>query len=249
MNLVPIFLGLLGMAVGSFLNVVIDRVPMGISILKPRSRCPACQRDLSVRELVPIVSYLALRGRCRTCGQRIPVRVPLVEGGTGVLFGLLWNVTESIDTWILASGFGAALIVLSVIDMDHKRIPNVILYPAYALGMAAAVFLQPEPWYWHLAGAVVAFITLLTIAVVLRGSMGMGDVKLAAFIGLVVGFPGVFVALLAAFMLGGLVAGILLAAGKVSRKDPLPFGPFLSVGGMTALLAGEALIQWWLTRV
>lgn len=249
MILVQILLGLLGMAIGSFLNVVIDRVPMGGSVLKPRSQCPGCRRELSGWELVPVFSYMALRGRCRTCRQRIPIRVLLVEAGTGALFVVLWNLTGSIGAWILSSGFGASLIVLSVIDVHHRRIPNVVLYPAFALGLAAALLVQHEPWYRHLAGAAVAFVTLLTIAAALRGSMGMGDVKLAAFIGLIVGFPDVFVALFSAFILGGLVAGILLAAGRVSRKDPLPFGPFLSLGGMTALLAGDVLIRWWLTRV
>lgn len=241
--------GLLGLAVGSFLNVVIDRGPKGQSLLKPGSSCPTCKRALQVWEMVPVVSYLALRGRCRTCGAGIPVRVPLVEAGTGVLFVLLWSWSDTTPALALACGFGAALIMLSVIDIEHHRIPNVIVYPAFALGLGATILFPTERWYSHLAGAAVAFLVLLAIAAALRGSMGMGDVKLAAFIGLVVGFPDVFVALFAAFILGGTAAGALLAAGRVSRKDPLPFGPFLSLGGMTALLVGEAMISWWLARV
>lgn len=249
MTLGQAIFGLLGLAIGSFLNVVIDRVPVGQSIVKPRSRCISCDRELSPWEMVPVLSYLLLRRRCRTCGETIPLRTVLVEAGTGLLFFLLWDLFDSLAALVLACGFGAALIAVSVIDVEHSRIPNSILYPSIAVGLLAALIVESERWTSHFVGAAVAFAALLAIALVLRGSMGMGDVKLAGFIGLIVGFPNVLVALFASFILGGFVASVLLAAGRVTRKDPLPFGPFLSVGGMTALLAGDSLLRWWLARV
>lgn len=249
MNLAQILSGLAGLAVGSFLNVVIDRIPRGQSVVHPRSRCPACRRDLAARELIPVVSYLMLRGRCRTCRTRIPVRVPLVEAGTGLLFAFMWGYFSKPELALVASLFGAALIALSIIDLEHQRIPNSLVYPALGLGAAASLTPGLGPWYRHLAGGALAFVVLLGIALVMRGAMGMGDVKLAAFVGLVVGFPNALVALFIAFLLGGLIAASLLLAGRVSRKDPIPFGPFLSVGGLTALIAGEEMISWWLARV
>lgn len=248
MNGPQILFALVGLAVGSFLNVVIDRVPRGQSLLRPRSRCPACQRELSVLEMIPVLSFAALRGRCRTCGTAIPIRVPLVEGGSGLLFAFMWGFFDDLALRLLASLFGAALIALSVIDIEHQRIPNVLVYPALGLGLVTALTPGLGRWYLHLAGGALAFAVLLAIAVVMRGAMGMGDVKLAAFVGLVVGFPNTLVALFVAFLLGGLIAATLLLAGRVSRRDPIPFGPFLAVGGLTALIAGEALINWWLAR-
>lgn len=245
----------LGLFIGSFLNVCIDRFPRRESLLWPRSHCEACECKLSPSELVPVLSYLLLRGRCRHCGVRLPVRYLLVELGTGLLFAQLWLTHGPGTRLFLASLYGATLIVISGIDVEHQLIPNRLVYPTGAIALAAA-FLAPHQGFLRPLGAAVAGLGFLwLIALLWPGGIGMGDAKLAGLAGLVVGLPGVFLALWLAFVLGGLCGGVLLLAGRKSRKDTLPFGLFLAVGVLVTMLYGEMILSWyieglgWLSQV
>lgn len=240
---------LLGVVIGSFLNVCIDRLPGGQSIVHPPSHCPSCQRPLKAYELIPVLSYLILGGRCRTCGEKIPPRVFLVELGTGLLFALIWMRFGLSTETLLISLYSSLLIVMGVIDLEHQRILNVLVYPAIILGLLT-IPLNSEGSFWlQLLGGGIGFGVLFLLAAVSPGAMGYGDVKLILFIGLIVGYPDILLVLFSSFVLGGTVAGFLLLTKQVSRKDPIAFGPYLALGGILTLLYGEAILTWWLRRI
>jgi leader peptidase (prepilin peptidase)/N-methyltransferase len=246
--------GMFGLAVGSFLNVCIDRLPRRESVVATRSHCDACGRQLSVRDLVPVVSYVVLRGRCRSCGASIPRRVLCVELLTGAAFaGLLAAYGPSTIAGLLAV-YACILIVVFFIDLEHGLILNVVVYPSVIIALLAAVAIQP---YWlgpvgpiplvsALVGAGIGFIFLFLVALLSRGGMGWGDVKFAAFMGAALGFPLIFVALFSGIVVGGVAGAALLISGRKSRKQSIPFGPFLVVGTMAALLWGQRMLDWYL---
>ena len=245
---------ILGLAVGSFLNVCIDRLPSGGSILHPPSHCPACQRRLAASDLVPLFSYLWLRGRCRYCRASIPRRLPAVELATAVTFALLyWHSRLTPELGMLAFYAGIFIIVF-VVDLEHGLILNRVLYVGAAAALLFALFL-PQPYLirWVAGGAAnaaiggaIGFVVFLVIALVARGGMGWGDVKLAALVGLATGFPLVFVAVIVAALLGGVVAVVLLVTKKRGRKQAIPFGPFLSTAALLTLLWGSSILHWYL---
>lgn len=242
----PPVLALFGAVIGSFLNVIADRLPGDQSLVSPRSHCPACKRKLHPLELIPVISYLALRGRCRTCGARIPLRVLGVEVAAGLVFGLAaLRFGLSLQTGLVCL-FSALLIVFFVIDLEHGLVPNRLLFPSLALAVLTIPFAPWEDPLWQLAGGVLSFGVLFAIAQVAAGGMGMGDVKLAALLGVILGFPAIVPGLLIAFISGGAVAGGLLLAGRLERRDPMPFGPFLSAAGILFLLYGDQIVNWWL---
>jgi len=245
---------LLGMVVASFLNVCCDRLPAGESLVYPPSHCPACQRRLSAKDLIPIFSYLWLHGRCRYCQASIPRRLLWVEAGTGVLFGFTyWRYGLSIELAIILF-YCCLFIVLLVIDLEHGLILNKVIYPAMAVALLISIFLPiflpqleivPQIKQAAIGGGIGLGLFLLVV-LISRGGMGWGDVKMAALISLVVGFPLVFVALLMGIILGGLVAGVLLLFKIKKRKETIPFGPFLSLAAMATLLWGSNILSWYL---
>ncbi len=240
---------LLGLIVSSFLNVCIDRLPEGESIVSPPSHCPACGRRLSPLDLIPLFSYLFLRGRCRYCGAPIPRRVLLVEAMTGLLFVLLWYRYDLSLRLLLATLYTCFFIVIFFIDLEHRLVLNRVIYPAIVVALLAVPVTPNHDAVRLLSGGAIGFGLLFLIAFIYPAGMGMGDVKLATFIGLVVGFPAVFVALLVSFVTGGLVGGSLLLTGLKGRKDPVPFAPFLVTGGMIAMLYGQQIIDWYVRCV
>ena len=241
---------LLGMAVGSFLNVLIDRLPAHQSPFFPPSHCPSCQRRLSAKDLTPVFSYIWLRGRCRYCQAPIPRRLLWVEVGTGALFAYLyWHYGLSPELAV-ATFYFCLFIVIMVIDLEHRLILNRVVYPSAVIALAISLFLSqlevvPEI-RWAATGGAIGLGLFLAIAIVSRGGMGWGDVKMVALIGLVVGFPLVFVALFLAVVSGGLVAVVLMLARAKSRQQGIPFGPFLSLGTMATLLWGNQILSWYL---
>lgn len=243
-----VFWGVLGAAVGSFLNVAADRLITGASLSQPPSHCPACQRRLRAWELLPVISYLALRGRCRTCGARIGARSLGVELGTGLLFALAASRPETalLSAWprlAFAAAYLAALLLVTVTDLEHGLILNRVLAPVAALAVLdAALRGWPEFGLRLGAGALGAGLIALIIALV-PGGMGWGDVKLTGFIGLITGLPGLGFALFIGFVGGGLVAALLLLTGKVRRGQTLPLGPFLTLGATATVLYGPLLLQ------
>lgn len=257
---------LLGLFVGSFLNVCIDRLPQGQSIFHPRSHCAACKRKLGNLDLIPIFSYLWLRGRCRYCRAPIPIRLPIVEGMTGLLFALLY--------WYINSKFGlglelaislvyiSLLILIFVIDLEKQLVLDKVIYPGMALAFAFSFFFfwpWPEPEWISalpgealgravssLAGGAIGLAAMALPFIIYRRGMGMGDVKLGALVGLMTGFPLVFVAILLSWIAGGVVAAILLALKIKGLKDPIPSATFLASSAMVTLLWGQAIWRWYL---
>ena len=235
--------GLIGAAVGSFLNVVAYRLPRGESLVAPRSRCPGCERQIAAYDNVPVISFLVLRGRCRGCGTRISARYPLVELLTALVFvGIA--LARGVDAELaLELPFAAALIALAAIDLERHVIPNRILLPVAVYGVAAAAVVAPgELPELAIAGAA-SFAVLLLVVLAHPAGMGMGDVKLAGVMGLYLG-SAVVPALLCAFLAGTVVGlGMILREGPGARKKGLPFGPFLALGGVVGLLAGPELVD------
>ena len=242
--MLALFLGLVGMVVGSFLNVVIDRLPRGESLLFPSSRCDACGRGLSTRDLLPVLSYLMLRGKCRYCSVPISWRLPLVELLTGGLFAFLgWRLGPGLEL-ISALVYVALFVPIFFIDLREGIIPDVIVFPGMALALGLALLEgRAIP---ALVGGGVGFGLLLAIYLLARGGMGLGDVKLVGLLGLINGWPLVLVALLLAFVSGGLLASVFLALRLKGRKAPIPFGPFLVGGSFVALLWGQGLLDIYL---
>jgi len=236
---------LLGLAISSFLNVCIDRLPERASIVSPPSHCPACGRRLAPLDLIPLVSYFLLRGRCRNCGAPIPRRVLLVEAMTGLLFVLLWYHYGSSLQLLLATMYTCFFIVIFFIDLERHLVLNRVIYPAIIVALLAIPITPNHDVVKLVGGGAIGFGVLFLIAFIYPAGMGMGDVKLATFIGLVVGFPSVFAALLISFVAGGLIGGGLLLTGLKGRKDPIPFAPFLVAGGMAAMLYGQQIIDWY----
>jgi len=252
-TLAGLLAGLAGAMVGSFLNVVVYRVPRRLSIVSPPSACPSCGVQLKPWDNVPILSFLILRGRCRNCRARISFRYPLVEAGTaglGVASVARFGGGEAAA--FVAAG-GAVLLVIALIDLDVRRVPNVIVLPATAAAALWIGILSTVKRDWTILtksyGASAAAFGLFFVIAIVSAGMGMGDVKLAAFIGLYAGRFGWEVSALAlfmAFVLGGVAAVAFLVTRRGGRKDALPFAPALAAGGLAAVFWGAAPVRAWL---
>jgi leader peptidase (prepilin peptidase)/N-methyltransferase len=245
-----VLLGLFGLAVGSFLNVCIYRLPRRESLNWPASHCTACARPLAWYENVPVVAWLALRGRCRTCGEAISVMYPIVEVVTGAAFVagyLIYGPTPLLAARLL---FACAMIVLFAIDLRHQILPNVITLPGIVVGFVLSFALEPG-WLASLIGLLAGGGILFAIGESyyrLRGveGLGMGDVKMLAMIGAFLGWQLMLVTLVLASFAGSLVGVALIASGRGGMKLALPFGTFLAVGALVAAVAGEPLLAWYL---
>ncbi len=246
MSLLILVFTLLGLFVGSFLNVCIDRLPRGQSIIHPRSHCAACNRKLGTVDLLPIFSYLWLRGRCRYCHAHIPIRLPIVEGVTGLLFALLyWKFGLGLELGISLI-YVSLLTAIFVIDLENQLVLDKVIYPGMALALAFSFFWPGLGVISSLIGGAIGLAAMALPFIIYRRGMGFGDVKLGALVGLMSGYPLVFVALLLSVITGGLVAAILLAFKIKKRSDPIPFAPFLATSAMVTLLWGQAIWQWYL---
>jgi leader peptidase (prepilin peptidase) / N-methyltransferase len=235
--------GVIGALIGSFLNVVIHRVPRRESLVRPRSSCPECGAPIAPYDNVPVLSWLVLRGRCRRCGERISLRYPLVELLTALAFAAVVLVRGFDEDLVLELPFVAALIALAGIDYDHKLLPNRIVYPLAGYGLIATVLVDREDLLEHIAAGAGAFVFLLVAVIAYPRGMGMGDVKLAGAMGLFLGLS-VIPALLVAFLAGSIVGlAILAREGAAGRKKAIPFGVFLALGGIVGVLAGPELID------
>jgi leader peptidase (prepilin peptidase)/N-methyltransferase len=233
---------LLGLVLGSFLNVVIYRVPQHESIVRPGSHCPGCGASIRWYDNIPVVSWVALRGRCRTCGSEISLRYPLVEAITGIAFALaMWRFGLSWPV-LVAWAFIAAMVAVAFIDYDHMIIPNKIVLPGAVLGLIASVALHPQRWWVYVAGSLGAAAFMFILAMLWPGGMGPGDIKMALFMGAVLG-AHVLVALFAAFMLGSIAGVYMMTVQKRSRKAKIPFGPYLAIGAVLAIFLGETVLR------
>ncbi len=240
---------LLGLAVGSFLNVCCDRLPLRQSIIGPPSHCGSCLQKLKIRDLVPIFSYLWLRGHCRYCGARIPLRVPLVEVGTALLFALLcWHYGLS-PQLPMALIYACIFLVIFVIDLEHGLILDIVVYPGMVLAFIFSFFWPELGWpslgvLSALLGGAIGFGLMLLPYLISRGGMGGGDVKLAGLIGLAIGFPHVLIALLMAIIVAGVLAIALIVSRRRTRKQTIPFGPFLAAAAMVTVVWGQPIADW-----
>jgi len=233
-----------GSLVGAFLNVCIERFPRGESIFAVRSKCDSCDEPLRIVDLIPILGYLFARGHCRECSVRIPTRYLAVEIGTPVLFALIWlRYPGSWETMLIAF-YSSLLIVFLVIDLERGKILDQVAYPAIAVALLFTLWIPERSALEMLAGGLIAFGTLGAIELLLPTGKGMGVAKLAAFIGLAVGYPYVWVALLLASGLGVLISGSLRLAKVIDRKRPVAIGPYLAVGAIAAMLFGELIMSW-----
>ncbi len=260
--------GVFGALIGSFLNVVVHRVPLGLSVVSPASRCPSCSTAIRPADNIPVVSWLLLRGRCRTCDAPISVRYPLVELLTALAFaGVALLFGPAIVAATDAPSIGAAIIVLiaflylaavsialAAIDLDTHRLPNAIVVPSYLVGVvllggAALLAADPISFARSAAGAGILFALYMALALISPRGMGMGDVKLAGVIGLYLGWVGwsaLAVGALAAFLIGGLVGIGLILARRASRSTGIPFGPWMLAGAWVGIIIGEHLARAYL---
>src|SRR3954447_20752653 len=238
-----------GLVAGAFLNVVIVRLPSRRSLVRPRSHCPGCGTEVKAYDNVPVLSWLLLRGRCRSCGERISPRYPAVELVTAVLFAAI-VLTRGLDADLaLELPFAAMLIAVADIDLEHRIVPNKILLPLAVWGLGASAAVRPDALPELLIAGAGAFTFFLLAALVHPKGMGMGDVKLAGVMGLYLG-KLVIPALLIAFLVGTVVGlGMVARYGSRSRKLGVPFAPFLALGGLVAMLAGQQLIDLYLDRL
>lgn len=251
---------LFGLLVGSFLNVVIYRVPQGRSVVRPGSTCPSCGHEISARDNIPVLSWLLLRGRCRACGAAISARYPIVEAVTGVLWGLLtwWAMASDVTGLLpLLLTVSAAGVALFVIDLDELRLPDAIvlpLYPLTAVGLVLSCWVDGRA---DVAGLVIGLAAWLVpigaIWLFTRGrGMGLGDVKLAPVLGAVLGWVGAgsaVVGLVAAFGLGAVVGVGLLVTRRAGRRSQVPFGPFMLAGAGVGLFFGDPITSWYSTAL
>lgn len=254
--------GLFGLVIGSFLNVVVYRVPAGISLLRP-SQCPACDAPVRPWQNIPVLSWLALRARCGSCGARISARYPLVELATGVAFvGVTWLVlgTTTLSAAVTVAVLVAYLylaaisIALTLIDVDTRRLPNAIVLPAYVvlLALFAVACVLGAPWdslFRAAIGGAALFAFYALLRAVRPGGMGGGDVKLAGVVGVALGWVGwgaLAVGAFAAFVLGGLFGVALMVVRRAGRKSAIPFGPWLLAGGWVGIIVGERISRWYI---
>lgn len=229
-----------GALIGSFLNVVIYRVPRKESISFPPSHCPECDMNIKPYDNIPVISWLLLRGKCRACGAPISARYPAVEALTAALFGLAaWQFGF---TLVLPAAlvFLAILVAVSFIDLEHQIIPNKIILPGMPIALGLVLLQGAGPALTGVAGFLIGGGLLLLVAMINPAGMGAGDVKMAAFMGVFLGYY-VLIALLVAFILGAVIGLILIATGIRTRKEPVPFGPFLALGSLAALFAGAQI--------
>jgi len=241
---------LAGLMIGSFLNVCISRLPKRASIMWPASHCTTCDRPLAWFENIPILSWLVLRGRCRTCQSRISIVYPLVELTTGVVFAggaLVYGLSPLL---FVRLAFACSLIVLFVIDLQHQILPNAITLPGIAAGFLASLFLPPG-WLSSLIGILAGGGILWALAEAyyrLRGieGLGMGDVKMLAMIGAVLGWPLMLLTLVVASFAGSVVGVGMMAVGRGGMQAALPFGTFLALGALVAAVAGDPILSWYL---
>lgn len=238
-----VYFVVVGLTLGSFYNVVGMRVVAGQSIITPPSHCTSCGRRLTIRDLVPVFSWLFLRGRCRTCGAKISPLYPIIEAATGLLFvGSFLHATSlaaMLTGWILVS----LLMIVTVTDMEEMIVPDKIVLFFFVLAIIFRLICPTAPWWNAFLGGATGFTLLLAIALLSRGGMGGGDVKLFAVLGLLVGFKLVLIGFFFSTFYGALIGGIGRLSGKIKPKQPVPFVPFIALGMLTAFFFGDWLFS------
>lgn len=237
------YLFLVGIIFGSFFNVVGLRIPNHESIVKPRSACPTCRRTLTPLELIPIISYIFQKGKCRHCNKKISPIYPIIECITGFLFCVTPFFTGWSGETIVAVTLISLFIIIIVSDITYMMIPNKILAFFIILFVIERAFVPLEPWWDSFAGAVIGFGILSLIVIISKGGMGGGDIKLFAVIGYAIGAKSMLLSFFFSCFLGAIIGMAFIATGKVEKGQPIPFGPFIGIGTLTAYFFGEQIIE------
>ena len=240
----------LGLIVGSFANVVIYRLPLGQSVVRPRSRCPQCGAEIRPLDNLPVLSYLLLLGRCRTCRLSISPRYPAVEAANGLLYLVIAMSLGPTPHTLAAMAFVTSLLILGLIDLDHQMLPDAVTKPGILLGLAASFLPGPPTPLEAAASAVGGYVALMTVAWLARRyykeeALGQGDWKMAAMLGAFLGWQAMLLAVLLGSLLGSLVGLAMVGFFGGSRRSRIPLGTFLAVGGIAAVLLGEPLLGWY----
>ncbi|KGP90926.1 prepilin peptidase [Pontibacillus chungwhensis BH030062] len=247
MNLVLILYGvILGLVVGSFLNVVGIRVPKKEMFIQSRSHCLNCNYTLTWRDLVPVLSYITLKGKCRNCKKSISPLYPIVEAATGFLYAYSFIRFCFSTELIVALLFTSLLVIITVTDLTYMLIPNVILLFFLPFLIIGRVISPLDPWWDSLAGGATGLILTAIIIIASKGGMGGGDMKLFGVIGIVLGLPGVLLAFFLSTLYGSVISGGLLLFKKIDRKKPVPFGPYIVLGALTSYFFKDPIIDWYL---
>ncbi|MGI6227559.1 MAG: prepilin peptidase [Peptococcales bacterium] len=238
-----------GITIGSFLNVCIYRLPRGESIVRPPSHCAVCGYQLKAWDLVPILSYIFLHGKCRNCEVEISLRYPLIELLTGLMFTFVvykfgFNVSA-----LFYSLFVAALIVVTFIDLEHFLIPNSVVIAILVLGIGLHIFIRPFSIFNALMTFLGVILFFLAFQILSRGGLGGGDVKLSGVLGLWLGWPDTALAIFLGSLVGMIISLAMIALRVKKRKEPIPYGPYLVLGTLIVLFAGEKIWQWYLNLI
>ncbi|KMK74659.1 prepilin peptidase [Alkalihalobacillus pseudalcaliphilus] len=244
--LLYLYIGLIGLCLGSFFNVVGLRLPKGNLWTRSRSYCPSCERTLKARDLYPVFSYIFLRGACRTCRAPISPLYPSVELMTATLFVFAYWQFGLTGEWVVSLILISLLMIVVVTDLRYMLIPDKLLLFFAPFLLVFRLFIAPFEFWWQpLLGSAVGFSLLLLIAIISKGGMGGGDIKLFAVLGLTLGWEKVLLTFMFACLIGALMGGILLLLKKVKRKQPIPFGPFIVAGALISYFYGMDLIHWY----
>ena len=241
---------LFGAVIGSFLNVCIYRLPREESVAWPASHCPSCRKSIAVYDNIPIVSYLLLRGHCRGCQSPISIRYPLVEAANAVGYvGVFWMFGFTPVAWAYAA-LVSALIVVTGTDLSHTMIPDAVTLPGIVVGLLCAALILPITLMESLMGILVGgallwFLAWISPYVFGKEGMGGGDIKLMAMVGAFIGWQPVLLAIMIGSFLGSVIGGALMISGVISRREPIPFGPFLAIGSLLALIFHQSLFEWY----
>ncbi|WP_310176685.1 prepilin peptidase [Neobacillus niacini] len=244
-----VYLLLFGLCLGSFYNVVGLRIPLNQSIIKPRSHCPNCNHTLTSIDLIPVLSYVFLRGKCRRCKAPISPFYPIIELITGLLFMFAPIIMGWSYELIIAWTFISLMVIIFVSDIHYMIIPDKVLLVFAVLFLLERGFLPLSPWWDSVLGAVVGFTLLLIIAVLSKGGMGGGDIKLFAVIGLAVGTKLVLLTFFLATFFGAFFGILGVLTGKVNKGKPMPFGPYIALGALAAYFFGNQIFHWYLSMM
>jgi leader peptidase (prepilin peptidase)/N-methyltransferase len=243
--MIEIIIFAFGLIIGSFCNVVIYRLPQGKSIVTPGSQCRSCGNFIHPWDNIPLLSYFVLKGQCRFCSAPISARYPTVEFISGILFVLLYLKLGLSISFAVYALLASTLLVVALIDYDHRIIPNIITLPGIAIGLVLSTWALPITPLDSLLGLLLGGTLFYLIALFSRGGMGGGDIKLIAMIGAFLGWQGALFTTFIGALLGSLVGMTLMLLGRKGRKDKVPFGPFLSGAAILFILWGEELIRWY----
>lgn len=245
--ILPIFIFTVGAAIGSFSNVCIYRLPKKLSVISPSSQCPNCGKSISPFDNIPIISFLILRGRCRYCQSPISWRYPIVELITGLIFLSLYLNFRISPQFFIYALLCTSLIIIAFIDLEYKIIPDVITLPGIIIGLTLSLTIPHITLINSIKGFLLGGVLFYIIAILSRGGMGGGDIKLIAMVGSFLGWKNVLLTIFLGSLFGSIVGIVLIILKKKNRKDMVPFGPFLSLGAIISIFFGREIIYLWLT--